>query len=88
MFNVNNEITTVEKMNIEPCIRSTRRINNRETEDVYSDGTCIHYVLHDDGNVVGYKYKLSKQEMQRMDEELRVVLGKFTEESFVICNQK
>ena len=76
------------KILILPCIRSTRRINDEETEDVYSDGTCIHYVLHDDGNVVGYRYKLSKQEMERMDEELRVVLRKFTQESFVVCDRK
>ena len=74
MFGQNNEVynNNIEYVKPEPPhICSTKRINDRETEDVYSDGTCHHFVKQDNGEVICYRYKLSKQEMEKRKEELR-----------------
>lgn len=75
MFGQNNKVykcNDIEDVKPEPPrMWSTERINDRESRNIYSDGTCHHFVTYDDGEVICYRYKLSREEMERMKEELK-----------------
>ena len=90
MFGQNNEVynNNIEYVKPEPPrMWSTERINDRESRNIYSDGTCHHFVKQNDGKVICYRYKLSKQQMQRMYEDWRTALRQFTKNSFVVVGK-